>query len=196
MAAIAAVIGGWWAVRTPDPRPAEEVIPSVFEAPIPTAGPTTAPLSNAVLLVDVGGAVVVPGVHELRPGDRVVDAIKAAGGLTADADRRRLNMAMTVSDGQRIWVPIQGEDEPLLVSPEGGSTDQIIGESGESGRQVDINRADSNELQTLPGIGPSLAASIIAYRTREGPFARVDDLTNVPGIGPAKMRQLAPLVRA
>jgi len=195
VAVLAAGVGGWWAVRAPDPRPVEEAMPSVFESPIPTTGPTTTTLIDEILLVDVGGAVVSPGVHELRPGDRVVDAIRASGGLTTDADRRRLNMAMTVADGQRIWVPLKGEDEPREVVPEGGSTKSSSAGPGARAVKVDINVADSAELQTLPGIGPSLAASIISYRTRQGPFAGVDGLTKVPGIGPAKMQQLVSMVR-
>ncbi len=195
LAALAAGLGGWWALRAPDPPPVETVIPSVFEAPIPTAGPAPSTSLRQVMLVDVGGAVVNPGVHELQPGDRVIDAVKAAGGLTEDADRRRLNLAMPVDDGQRIWVPVMGEDEPALVKPEGGPAGSSAASSARAVGPININRAESDVLQTLPGIGPSLAASIIAYRTREGPFAGIDDLTKVPGIGRAKMQQLAPLVK-
>jgi len=194
LAVLAAGLGGWWALRAPDPPAAESVIPSVFESPIPISSVPATSTSIASVLVDVGGAVVFPGVHELRPGDRVVDAIRAAGGLTTDADRERLNMAMPVSDGQRIWIPRIGEVEPSVVVPEGGARNPAGGDSPSPATPVDINLADAARLETLPGIGPSLAAAIIAYRTGKGPFARVEDLTKVPGIGRVKMQQLAELV--
>ncbi len=191
LAALAAGLGGWWALRAPDPPPTEAVIPSVLEAPIPTTGPVSSTSVPQLVVVDVGGAVLSPGVQELQSGDRVVDAVRAAGGLSAEADRRRLNMAMPIGDGQRIWVPIMGEDDPGVVAPEGGPSGSTVRSAG----PIDINRADSVVLGMLPGIGPSLAASIITYRTREGPFNRIDDLVKVPGIGRSKMQQLAPLVK-
>ncbi len=193
IAVLAAGIGGWWALRAPDPPPAESVIPSIFDTPLPSLSPVTSTSARIVVLVDVGGAVADPGVHELRPDDRVVDAIRAAGGLSANADRRRLNMAMPVADGQRIWVPLIGEDEPKVALPEGGSA-AGSSSAGQSAMRININSANSESLQTLPGIGPSLAASIITFRSREGPFARIDDLIKVPGIGQSKLRQIADLV--
>jgi len=195
LAVLAAGFGGWWALRAPDPPAPESVMPSVFESPIPLASvPTTT--STTTILVDVGGAVEIPGVHELRAGDRVVDAIRAAGGLSSAADRQRLNMAMQVSDGQRIWIPRIGGDEPSVVIPEGGSSSSYNGDGAPAAGLVDINLAEAGRLETLPGIGPSLAAAIVAYRLSNGPFARVEDLTKVPGIGRVKMQQLADLVIA
>jgi len=196
IAVLAAALGGWWALRAPDPMPSESGIPSVFESPIPTPPPSTTTTIAEVVLVDVGGAVAIPGVHELRPGARVVDAIRAAGGLTADADRRRLNMAMLLADGQRVWIPRVGEDEPAVVLPEGGSSGRAGGGGSPPGTPVDLNHADAAALESLPGIGPSLAAAIISYRAAHGPFARVEDLTKVPGIGRVKMEQLSDLVAA
>ncbi len=194
LATIAAGIGGWWALRAPDPPPVESVIPSIADASIPVPAVATTSTVRVIVLVDVGGAVQNPGVHQLRPHDRIVDAIRAAGGLTTNADRRRLNMAMPIVDGQRIWVPAVGEDEPEVALPEGGSSTADSTSAGRPVERINLNQADSIALQTLPGIGPSIAASIVAFRGREGPFSRVEDLTKVPGIGSAKMQQIADLV--
>ena len=194
VAVLAAGVGGWWALRAPDPVPTESIVPSVFQTPIPTPPPATTTTLREVVLVDVGGAVAIPGVHELRPGDRVVDAIRAAGGLTSEADRRRLNMAMLLVDGQRIWIPTVGEDEPAVVMPEGGSSGSAGTSGAVSAMPVNLNQTDAAGLETLPGVGPSIAAAIIKYRTERGPFRRVEDLQNVPGIGQVKMEQLSGLV--
>ncbi|HUQ17803.1 MAG TPA: SLBB domain-containing protein [Candidatus Saccharimonadales bacterium] len=137
----------------------DDVPPPVFEAaPSPTAAPTPAPL-----VIDVAGAVARPGVFRLPPGARVVDAVAAAGGFTADADRTSINQAAPLRDGARVYVPRPGEPPPA-------------GSSGsEAERKVNLNLAGAAELEGLPGIGPSTAARIV--HSREGkPFARADDL--------------------
>lgn len=111
LAVAAAACGAWWALRPPPP-PAEEVLPFVQTiSPALTvsddAASTTIP---AIVVVHVDGAVFHPGIHELRVGSRVADAIDAAGGLTFDADRQALNLAQVLSDGQRVWVPQIGEE--------------------------------------------------------------------------------------
>lgn len=128
---------------------------------------------EAPLIVDVKGAVVSPGVYELQPGARVQDAIQAAGGLLKDAEDRAVNLALKVQDEMSIYVPAAGEAPAI---PEQAAT------SGGDGK-ININTADETELATLPGIGPSKAAAIIAYRTEQGLFGKPEDLTNVPGIG-------------
>ncbi len=149
-----------------------------------------------VIVVHVDGAVARPGVHELAPGSRVVDAIDAAQGLRADADRSRLNLAAPVGDGQRVWVPVVGEDEPPVVAVSGGSGSPGSGEraDGVGTGPLDLNSAGVEELETLPGVGPSIAAAIARHREDNGPFARVEDLLEVPGIGPARLAQLEALV--
>ncbi|MEM7143198.1 MAG: helix-hairpin-helix domain-containing protein [Actinomycetota bacterium] len=185
---VAAGIGGWWALAPPAPPPAEDVLPRVAAV----AAPATSGVVDVspTVLVHVDGAVMRPGVHELEGDHRVLDAVDAAGGLRPDADRARLNLAARVVDGQRVWVPVVGEDEPDVVAPTGGAASNAEGGSG----PVDLNAADATELETLPGVGPSIAAAIIQHREREGSFERIDDLLEVAGIGPTRLAQLEPLV--
>lgn len=138
-------------------RPADP--PPIVEAaePAPTA---TAP---AFILVDVVGAVARPGVVRLPAGSRVLDALLAAGGMTAEADLFALNKAAPLRDGMRVYVPRPGE---LLPAESGGAV---------ADARIDINHASETELESLPGVGPSTAAKIV--RSREArPFARVEEL--------------------
>lgn len=193
-AVVGAVVGGWWAFSTPDPPPPEEVLPRASEVAALVSTTTTVAAAE-VLVVHVDGAVLVPGVHEVGVDARVIDAVDAAGGLRADADRTRVNLAQPLADGQRVWVPAVGEDEPAVVAPIGGEVDGGDASPTDSGAPIDLNRANPSELEELPGVGPTIAAAIVGHREREGAFRTVDDLLEVPGIGPSRLAQLAPLVR-
>ena len=193
---VAAALGGWWALRPPPGPDVEAILPIAGSVPIPTPAPS-APDPGRIV-VDVAGAVVRPGVHELPAASRVADAVEAAGGLTGDADRVRLNLAQPLSDGSRVWVPAIGESAEPEVVPviggAGGSGGPAVGGSGSA--SVDINTATAAELETLPGIGPSLAAAIVEHRRRSGPFRSVDELIQVAGIGPVKLEQIRPKATA
>lgn len=159
------------------------------------ADPAGAPAGRIV--VHVVGAVVSPGVVVLADGARVADAIAAAGGAASDADTEQLNLARVLGDGEQVRVPHAGEQlvapDPGPSPPGGASGGGAAGASGGStpgGGVVNINTAGAAELESLPGIGPALAARIVEYRDGHGPFASVDDLTDVPGIGPAKLEAL------
>ena len=167
-----------WVLRTP-PAP-ESVIP---QASAPSSAPASADLGDSIL-VQAAGAVVSPGVYRLDGDARVVDVIDAAGGLAPGADPNRLSLAAKVSDGERVYVPVAGEALP--ASPSGAGAD-----SG----PIDLNTADEAALDALPGVGPATAKAIVAYRESHGPFTSVDQLLEVRGIGPAKLDQLADLVR-
>lgn len=199
IAAVAiAGVGGWWALRPPPPPAPDDVLPRVVDGagPTVTVSPSTTEATVAVVVVHVDGAVAVPGVHELWPGARVDDAIAAAGGLTGAADRERLNLAAPVADGQRVWVPRHGEEEPPVVVPGGGGSTaagEVAGPAAVLG-PIDLNTADVAMLETLPGVGPSIAAAIVRHRETEGRFERVDDLLDVAGIGPSRLAQLEGLV--
>jgi len=130
-----------------------------------------------VIFVHVLGQVAKPGLYELREGARVVDAIAAAGGYTADADQAQLNLARVVVDGEQLYAPAVGEVAPQ--PPEGSAA----GASGSAPGAVDLNTADEAALETLPRIGPETAKKIIDYRDEHGPFTSLDQLLEVPGIG-------------
>ncbi len=190
VAAIAAMGVGWWLTRAPTP-PAEMILPV---SSVPSSSATLAPPSSTVgeptsaVVVHVAGAVVSPGVYTVPDGARVHDAVLAAGGPIDGADLDRLNLAAHLGDAERVYVPLVGEDEVMPL------TTPSAGEQGPAQGMVNLNRADADELETLPGIGPATAAAIIDDRQRNGPFATVDDLERVSGIGPATLERLRDLV--
>lgn len=194
-AAALVAAGALWLTRPPA-APVESSLPFASTTVPPeaagTASPTTA-AAPSVVVVHVAGAVAMPGVHELEPGARVVDAIAAAGGLRADADGARLNLAAPVADGERVYVPVAGEEPPPVVGPTGAVPAGGVGAGGGSD-VVDLNTADEAALDALPGIGPSTASAIVEHRAKIGRFGSVDELLDVRGIGEAKLEQLRPLV--
>lgn len=151
--------------------------------------PTTPPPVVMVRL-HVAGAVAEPGVVTLPEGSIVQDAILAAGGWAEGADPATLNLAAPVADGMQIVIGTV--DEPLgevVDAPPSAST----GSSGTSG-QVDLNRASAVELETLPGVGPVMAAAILQWREENGPFTAVEELQEISGIGLKTFQKLQPLV--
>lgn len=148
------------------------------------------------VVVHVAGAVARPGLYRLPGGARVADALEVAGGAASDADVDRVNLAAPVVDGERVYVPRRGEvtAEPM---PAGGSA----GAAGAGAPErpppapVDLNTATVEQLEALPGVGPSIARAIVEHRTRHGRFRSVDDLLDVRGIGESKLNALRPRVR-
>ncbi|NTU90194.1 MAG: ComEA family DNA-binding protein [Actinobacteria bacterium] len=138
----------------------------------------------ATVVVDVTGAVCNPNIYELHEGARVFDAIAAAGGARSDAVTSAINLARLLSDGEQIYVPSQEE----FVN--GASLGVMGGMSSEGGGLVNINTADASGLETLPGIGEATAKKIIADREANGPFASVEDIQRVTGIGEKKFEQI------
>jgi competence protein ComEA len=153
--------------------------------------------ATAALVVHAAGAVHQPGVHRVPAGARVADVLTVAGGPTPEADLDRLNLAAPVADGQRLYVPRVGDpDVPPVLGPDAGSSGAGApdGATGGSGGLVDLNRATSEQLDDLPGVGPATAEAILTHREDNGPFRTVDDLLAVRGIGPAKLEALRDLV--
>jgi len=175
---LVAVLGGaglWYARSLPKPVTIAEAGPGV--AQLVSSSPSPA----VTLIVDVAGAVHEPGVYEFAEGDRVIDAIERAGGPMPKADLSLLNLAAPLADGTQILVPKAGP--PGAVVPGGGAP-------GSAGGLLNINTASATELETLSGIGEVLAATIVEYRDQNGPFASVDDLLDVSGIGPATLEEI------
>jgi competence protein ComEA len=143
------------------------------------------------VVVYISGAVSNPNVYELEHDARVIDVVHAAGGLTEDADRDRVNLAAHIQDAQHIHIPRIGETPVASADPAAPPSPPDATADG----PVNINTATAAELETLPGIGPAMAQRILDYRDASGPFATVDDLQNVSGIGPAMLEELRPLVR-
>lgn len=126
------------------------------------------------LVVHVAGAVRRPGVVRVRDGDRVGDAIRAAGGASARADLDAINLALRLADGQQVLIPARGS----RPGPSGG------------GGPISLSTATPEQLDELDGVGPGLAAKIVAYRTEHGGFRSVDELAEVPGIGDKRLEAL------
>ena len=158
-------------------------------APVRIVAPTAAPASKSApdIKVQISGEVMFPGVYLMSPDDRVIDAIAAAGGNGPNADLSGINLSKRVQDEARYHVPAIGDSTSSFYARAANPGDQSSG-------LIDLNTAQSLELETLPGIGPSLANAIIAYRLDNGPFAAVDDVDNVPGIGPKTLDSIRQLV--
>jgi competence protein ComEA len=181
--------GLWYARSLPKPVEIAAATPPVPASTAAAAGSASADPSVAgagPLIVDVAGRVRRPGVYEFEEGDRVIDAIKRAGGATPKANLPTLNLAAPLVDGTQVYVPARGEVAP------GAATS--VGASAGSGGLVNVNTADATALDTLPGIGEVLASAIVQYRTENGPFGSVDELEDVSGIGPATLEDLRPFV--
>lgn len=159
--------------------------PEVIEEETETVEEEISPSVPILIVVDVKGAVRHPGVYSMQEGDRLIDAINAAGGYLPTADSRMLNHAMKLADEFVIYVPVEGE-EPIEIAsnPLTGITAQQ-----DDGR-VNINTADEKELMSIPGIGPSKAAAIIQYRTDKGLFKAPESLMDVSGIGQKTFEKL------
>jgi competence protein ComEA len=174
---LVAVLGGaglWYARSLPKPVTIAQAAPGAAQG-------SSSPSPAITLIVDVAGAVRDPGVYEFVEGDRVIDAIERAGGQLPKADLSLLNLAAPLTDGTQILVPKSGP--PGAVGSGGGT-------AGSSSGLINVNTASATELETLSGIGEVLAATIVEYRDQNGPFASVDDLMDVSGIGPATLEEI------
>ena len=154
---LVAGLGGWWFGGTPEPPPPLRVNATLSSG----AGTVT---------VHVAGEVADPGLVEVAAGSRVADAVAGAGGLLATADPSGLNLAAPVVDGQQVVVRAFG-DAVVRATPE----------------RVHLNTATAGDLESIPGVGPVLAARIVQFREANGPFVAAEDLLDVAGIGEAKL---------
>jgi competence protein ComEA len=175
-------------------RPQPQAIgpPPVVTGAAPT-GPAASPTSARSLVVAISGKVRRPGVVTVPAGARVIDVLKAAGGPLPGADIGMLNLARKVADGELVTVgvpaPAPAGSGSAGEAPPGGDA------AGGPTAPIDLNTATLAELDTLPGVGPVLAQRILDWRTEHGRFATVDQLSDVPGIGDARLAQLRDLVQ-
>lgn len=148
-------------------------------------------LETEKIAIHIIGEVNKEGIVYLEAGSRIVDAIKEAGGATKEADLSQINLAYELQDGQKIYIPNKNEKISEYITMSSGNN-VIIEENNSSAEterkenKVNINTANVNELDNLPGIGPSLAQRIIEYREENGNFKSIEELQNVKGIGDAK----------
>ena len=184
VALLAVTLGGagLWYVRSL-PRPVE--VATASSGGTASAPASASPSPEVVVLVDVAGWVHRPGVYEFTEGARVIDAIDAAGGARSGALLEALNLAAPLTDGTQILVPSEGQEGVAPAPVTGGAV---------AGGLVNVNSAIATELEELPGIGEVIAQRIIDYRTENGPFATVDELVDVSGIGDAILESIRELV--
>jgi competence protein ComEA len=200
---VMALVAAWWLLQPPPP-PIEDSLPLVSAAAVPTTlAPDTTPTTTTAsggpvpgpvgeVLVHVAGEVRAPGVYRLSEGDRVIDAVERAGGALRRADLDAVNLAAAVVDGVQVFIPARGDQASGGAPVTGSLPAGAVG----AAQPVDLNRADAAALDLLPGVGPATADAIVRHRDENGPFAAVDDLLDVPGIGPAKLEALRDLVTA
>jgi len=197
---VVAIAGIWLLVRPSAPL-VESVVPHASGVGI--VMPLSTVPTPLTVRIHVAGAVVHPGVYTVSSSARVVDAVTAAGGATSSADLERINLAQTIIDTEQVFVPFRSSrttkitvakrlrpsrtTAPVTVPTVPGALPVIVVPSTSAAPLINLNSATSDQLDTLPGVGPSTAKAIISYRNRKGPFGKVEDLLNVPGIGPSKV---------
>ena len=208
-------VGAWWLLRAPAP-PLENSIPLVSIASasdsssssVVGAIPSTTLVGVREVVVHVAGAVNTPGVYRLKPTARVIDAVNAAGGVTASADTAAVNLALPLLDAEQVYIPTRSSKKPhttvavqrkLPTTPSAPSSTvaaAIVGatESSVKSALVNINTATALELEALPSVGPSTAKAIVSFRTKNGPFGKAEDLLKVPGIGDGKLAAMKPFI--
>ncbi|MGW6936666.1 helix-hairpin-helix domain-containing protein [Lentzea sp. NPDC054927] len=158
-------LGSWW--QSPAAEPAPDLALVSTSAPAPE------------LVVNVIGEVATPGLVTVTSGARVADALRLAGGVKPNTNLHNLNLARKLTDGEQLAVGIP--------PPPAGAAAAVPS-------KLDLNSATATELDSLPGVGPVTAQRIVDHRTRKGPFASVDQLREVEGIGDSKLAKLADLV--
>lgn len=142
------------------------------------------------IMVHVVGEVKYNGIVMLKENSRVVDAIAAAGGETEKADLSKINLAYTLSDGEKLYIPSKEDEETEFITT-GNGEKSVQSENG----LININSATVTELQNLPGIGEALAERIVMYRTQNGKFSNIEDIKNVSGIGDSKFENIKDLIK-
>ncbi len=175
-----------WTRHAPALIAPPSVSPTVSSGSAPSAAPSVA---SGAIFVHVAGAVRKPGLYQLIEGQRVADAVAAAGGATDNADLGGLNLAEILEDAAKVDVPRRGE--ATSSAPTGAASP---GPTDAGLAPVDLNTADQAQLEAIPGVGPVTALAILTYRDEVGSFESVEQLLEVTGIGPATLEALRPYV--
>lgn len=158
--------------------------------------------SEETIIVHITGEVKHWGVLELEKGSRIMDAVNSAGGFTDEADTEKVNLAYELTDGVKVYIPSKNVDKESnittqeYITTESGD-DEIVEETEMKPKDnilVNINEATQTELETLPGIGPSIALKIILYRKENGKFSTIEDIKNISGIGENKFEVIKDLI--
>jgi competence protein ComEA len=144
------------------------------------------------VIIHISGAVKNPGVYQLKSTDRVVDAVKIAGGITERANPDAINLAALLKDGQKVIIPYKISNQVTVESDK--NIEEVYSFSSSPSDQININTADDNTLQSLPGIGPVLSKRIIDYRNQNGLFEVIEDIKDVSGIGEKKFEGIKDLI--
>jgi len=181
-------------------RPAEPLViqpVQTTDLKPPIEGSSTSTVQSRVneIVVEVTGAVKYPGVLHLAQGDRIEQAVLAAGGPTNEANLLTLNLAAKLTDGQMIHVPAQGEAVPMANA---GATGAVATSSRKGGKTpaqpVDLNSATEVELETLPGVGPATAQKILEYRNTHGGFHDVEEISAIKGMSAGRIAKIRPWI--
>ena len=159
-----------------------QALPAIKVPEVPTIAP--------VVVVDVAGKVNRPGVYKLPTGSRAIDAVTAAGGAKKGVDLSDINLAHVLNDGEQIVI-----GAPKVVTTTRGRSVAKSGGTIKLNGPLSINNATAAQLDALPGIGPVMAARIITYREKNGPFKTIDDLRKVSGMGASKFEALKSLIK-
>ncbi len=183
LATVLAVGGSVIFIQLRRPEAPPLLLSTATPVPPPEATPTPHPLR-----VYVSGAVHHPDVYTVAPDSIVKDVLMAAGGPSDEADLDRINLAQPVADGQQVYVPRIGEENPPVQLPSNQRSQPIVAGT------VNINTADLAALESLPGIGPALAQRILDYRQANGSFASPKEIMEVSGIGPATFEGIQDLI--
>jgi len=148
------------------------------------------------VIIHIAGAVKNPGVYQLKSTDRIVDAVKIAGGATEEANLDLINLAALLKDGQKIIVPYKtySETGEEINTNTYNYVESVYSSSVSTSAKININTANANMLQTLPGIGPVLSERIIEYRNQNGLFGVIDDIKDVSGIAEKKYEGIKDLI--
>ncbi len=208
-------VGAWWLLRAPAP-PLENSLPLVSIASasdsssssVVGAIPSTTLVGVREVIVHVAGSVMKPGVYRLKPNARVIDAVNAAGGVTPNADTAAVNLALPLLDAEQVYIPARSSQKPhttvavrrkpptAVGSPSSTSAAGTVGATPTTIKSafININTATALELEALPSVGPSTAKAIVAFRIKNGPFSKAEDLLKVPGIGDGKLAAMKPFV--